>query len=72
MFSGLFPNPGTGSVVELAANSSGAVTTIASGLNLANGITVGPDGTLYVSVNSVCPGNPACGPLTGGVVKITP
>lgn len=73
MFSGLFPNPGTGSVVELAANSSGSVSTIASGLVFPNMITIGPDGQFYVSVNSVCPATPggACGPLTGGVIKIT-
>jgi hypothetical protein len=74
MFSGLFPNPGTGEVVELAANSSGSVSTIASGLVFPNMIAIGPDGQLYVTVNSVCPATPggACGPLTGGVVKITP
>ena len=73
MFSGLFPNPGTGSVVELAANSSGSVSTIASGLVFPNMIAIGPDGQLYVTVNSVCPAiaGGACGPLTGGVVKIT-
>jgi len=74
MFSGLFPNPGTGSVVELPANSSGSVTTIASNLVFPNGITVGPDGALYVSIGSVCGATPggACGPLTGSVIKITP
>jgi hypothetical protein len=74
MFAGLFPNPGTGSVVKLAANSSGSVSTVASNLLFPNGITVGPDGQLYVSVGSVCPATPggACGPATGGVVKITP
>lgn len=74
MFGGFFPNPGTGSVVELAANSSGGVSTIASALTFPNGITVGPNDQLYVSVNSVCPATPggACGPLTGGVVRITP
>jgi hypothetical protein len=74
MFAGLFPNPGTGSVVKLAANSSGSVSTVASNLLFSNGITVGPDGQLYVSVGSVCPATPGgpCGPATGGVVKITP
>ena len=72
IFSGLFPNPGSGSVVELAANSSGSVSTIASGLNFPNMIAIGPDGALYVSVNSVCPATPGkCGPATGTVVKIT-
>jgi hypothetical protein len=69
-----FPTPGTGSVVELAANSSGSVSTIVSGLNFPNMIAIGPDGQLYVSVNSVCPAIPGgkCGPFTGGVDKITP
>lgn len=72
MFAGLFPNPGTGSVVKLA--SSGSQSTVASHLVLPNGITIAPSGALYVSVNSICgasPGGP-CGPLTGGVVRITP
>lgn len=74
MFAGVFPNPGTGSVVRLAANSSGSVSTVASNLLFSNGIAVGPDGQLYVSVGSICPATPggACGPATGGVVKITP
>jgi hypothetical protein len=74
MFSGGgFPTPGTGSVVELAANSSGSVSTIVSGLNFPNMIAIGPDGQLYVSVNSVCPARPGgkCGPATGAVVKIS-
>ena len=73
MFAGLFPNPGTGSVVKLAAG--GTVSTLATGpLVFPNVITVGPNGVLYVSVNSICGATPggACGPLTGGVVKITP
>ena len=72
MFAGLFPNPGTGSIVKLTAG--GTVSTLATGpLVFPNGITIGPNGVLYVSVNSVCGATPgACGPLTGGVVKITP
>jgi hypothetical protein len=70
MFSGLFPNPGTGTVVKLAAN--GTMSNVAAHLIFPNGIAVG-FGALYVSVNSVCPAvpGPACGPLTGGIVKIT-
>jgi hypothetical protein len=73
MFAGLFPNPGTGSIVKLTAG--GTVSTLATGpLVFPNGITVGRDGVLYVSVNSICGASPggACGPLTGGVVKIRP
>jgi hypothetical protein len=73
MFAGLFPNPGTGSIVELTAD--GTVSALATGpLVFPNGITVGRDGALYVSVNSICGASPggACGPLTGGVVKIKP
>jgi hypothetical protein len=67
-----FPTPATGEVVKLAANSDGAVSTIASGLNFPNMIAIGHDGQLFVSVNSVCPATPGpCGPATGGVVKIT-
>ena len=72
MFAGPFPNPGTGSIIKLSAG--GTVSALATGpLVFPNGITVGPDGALYVSVNSVCGATPggACGPLTGGVVKIT-
>ena len=70
---GPFPNPGTGSLVELAAGAT-TTTTIVEHLVFPNGITIGPGGTFYLSVNSVCPASPggACGPLTGGVVKITP
>jgi hypothetical protein len=73
MFAGLFPNPGTGSIVELTAG--GTVSALATGpLVFPNGITVGRDGALYVSVNSICGASPggACGPLTGSVVKINP
>jgi hypothetical protein len=73
MFAGLFPNPGTGSIVKLTAG--GTVSTLATGpLVFPNGITVRRDSALYVSVNSICGSSPggACGPLTGGVVKIRP
>jgi sugar lactone lactonase YvrE len=73
MFAGLFPNPGTGSILKLAPG--GGVSSLATGpLVFPNGITVGPNGVLYVSVNSVCDATPGgdCGPFTGGVVKITP
>ena len=42
-----FPTPGTGKVIRV--DKSGNKTTIASGLVLPTGITIGPDGSLYVS-----------------------
>ena len=49
MFSGLFPNPGTGSIVKVAAN--GSISTLSTNLPLVfpNGIATGVDGNLYVS-----------------------
>jgi hypothetical protein len=69
-----FPNPMTGSIVKVAADGSISTLSLPTALNFPNGITVGPDGALYVSVNSVCSatGGGACGPATGGLVKITP
>jgi hypothetical protein len=72
MFAGVFPNSGTGSIVKLSAG--GKVSPVATKpLNFPNGITVAPNGVLYVSVNSVCGATPggSCGPLTGSVAKIT-
>jgi hypothetical protein len=42
-----FPTPGLGRIIRI--DPSGAKTTIASGLNLPTGLTIGPDGNLYVS-----------------------
>jgi hypothetical protein len=42
-----FPTPGFGRIVRVDPN--GGRTTIASGLNLPTGMTMGPDGKLYVS-----------------------
>jgi hypothetical protein len=42
-----FPTPGYGRIVRL--DPSGNRTVIASGLNLPTGLTIGPDGKLYVS-----------------------
>jgi hypothetical protein len=67
-----FPTPGTGSVVKLTAD--GSVSTVVSHLVFPNEISVGANGKLYVSVNSICPATPggACGPLTGSVIAIAP
>lgn len=72
MFSGPFPNPGTGSILEV--DSNGNVSTVVSGLVFPNKLAVDPGGALYVSVGSVCttaPPNP-CGAASGGLVKVTP
>ncbi len=42
-----FPTPGTGRVLRV--EPSGSTTVIASGLSLPTGMTLGPDGNLYVS-----------------------
>ena len=74
MFHGLFPNPGTGSILKVSRTQSVSTVSGTDGLVFPNGIATGRDGSLYVSVNSVCttaPPNP-CGGETGGVVKVTP
>jgi hypothetical protein len=43
------PTPGTGALVRVKPN--GDVETVASGLMLPTGMTIGPDGAFYVSVN---------------------
>ncbi|MGZ3839416.1 MAG: ScyD/ScyE family protein [Flavisolibacter sp.] len=43
----VFPTPGFGKIIRI--DPSGARTVIASGLNLPTGMTMGPDGNLYVS-----------------------
>ncbi|MGE5113069.1 MAG: ScyD/ScyE family protein [Acidobacteriaceae bacterium] len=60
-----FPTPMTGKVVRV--DPSGAVTDVATGLFLPTGMTMGPDGNLYVS--NVGFGPPPVG--LGQVVKIT-
>jgi len=42
-----FPTPGTGRIVRFAGN--GIKEVIATGLTFATGMTMGPDGNLYVS-----------------------
>jgi hypothetical protein len=60
-----FPTPGKGRVLRV--EPSGATTVIASGLSLPTGMTMGPDGNLYVSNWGFSPA--AIG--GGQVVKIT-
>ncbi len=66
MFHGMAPGPDvatTGSVVKVSEHGSVHPLQGASGLPFPNGITVGPDGALYVSVGSISP--------QGGVVRIS-
>jgi hypothetical protein len=72
LFSGTpFPGPTSGSILKLTP--AGAISTVVSGLNFPNKLAIGPDGSLYVSVNSVCPATPGpCGPDTGSVIRISP
>lgn len=58
-----FPTPGMGKIVRI---SNGAMETIASGLSLPTGMTLGPDGNLYVSNMGF--GFP---PGFGEIVKVT-
>jgi hypothetical protein len=58
-----FPAPGKGAVVRIRG---GAITTIATGLSAPTGMTLGPDGALYVS--NIGTGGP---PGAGQIVKIT-
>lgn len=71
LFSGTpFPGPTSGSILKLTP--AGAISTVVSGLNFPNKLAIGSDGSLYVSVNSVCPATPGpCGPATGSVVRIS-
>lgn len=64
---------GTGSVVRLAADGTAA--TIASGLDFPNGIALGPDGSVYVSVGSTCTATGSPFPYCahgGGIVRLHP
>lgn len=72
IFSGTpFPGPGSGSLWKLSPAS--VLTPVMTHLNFPNKVAVGFDGSLYVSVNTVCPATPGpCGPATGSVVRITP
>ena len=62
-----FPSPGNGKVVRMIGTT---ITTIATGLTVPTGMTLGPDGNLYVSNFGALPA-PAAGQALGQVVKIT-
>jgi hypothetical protein len=79
---GTFPNfnepPFDGSIVKVTAKLKTSY--IARGLSLPSGITLGPDGHLYVAVNGLCPSDlslltsqnspPNACPAAGKVVKL--
>ena len=60
-----FPGPGNGKVVRMRGTS---ITTIATGLTVPTGMTMGPDGNLYVSNFGAVPAPPG----VGQIVKIVP
>ena len=62
-----FPSEGNGKVVRMVGTT---ITTIATGLTVPTGMTLGPDGNLYVSNFGALPA-PAAGLGLGQVVKIT-
>lgn len=66
------PSPGTGSVVKYPTEE-GSASVLAGGLNFPNMITVGPEGALYVSADSICRagGIPGLCPNGGTVLRIT-
>jgi hypothetical protein len=78
------PDPNSGSIVKIAPDGTTSyVVAPDAGLNYPNGITFGPDGNLYVTINSICPADTSgvsapgwpptsyC-PTGGQVVKLTP
>jgi hypothetical protein len=66
------PSPFTGSVVKYSTDE-GTASYVAQGLNFPNMVTIGPDGALYVSADSVCRsgGIPGLCPNGGTVLRIT-
>jgi hypothetical protein len=66
------PSPFTGSVVKYSTDE-GSASVVAQGLNFPNMVTIGPEGALYVSADSICPagGIPGLCPNGGTVLRIT-
>jgi hypothetical protein len=66
------PSPFTGSVVKYRTDK-GSASVVAQGLNFPNMVTIGPEGALYVSADSICPagGIPGLCPNGGTVLRIT-
>lgn len=74
MFGGgpfLGPNFFTGSVVKYNLATGDATQLVSAPFLLPYGEAIGPDGNLYVVVRATCPTFGACGPATGGVIRIT-
>ena len=72
MWTPTFPTPGTGNVVRFNPED-GTSSIVAGGLNFPNMITMGHEGSLYVSADSICParGIPGLCPKGGSVLKIS-
>jgi hypothetical protein len=78
MVFGLIGKPSTGSIVKVTTGLRTSY--VARGLNYPTGMTWGPDGRLYVTVNGLCPKNlslinsqnspPGACPASGRIVRV--